>query len=209
MKLADIRRDFKLAELDESSVDDNPFKQFEKWFSEVLNSDITDPTAMSLATVDSEGRPNLRVVLLKEINETGLVFFTNYNSAKGTELRGNNQGCINFYWAELERQVRIQGEITKISAEDSDEYFYSRPIESQIGGIASQQSKVLEDREDLVARINEIKNSGKEIKRPDNWGGYVLIPTYFEFWQGRASRLHDRIAFSLENGTWKIERLNP
>jgi len=209
MKLADIRRDFKLAELSRESVNDNPFKQFEKWFSEVLNSEIIDPTAMSLATVDESGKPNLRVVLLKEINDKGLVFFTNYKSAKGAELEANNHACINFYWAALERQVRIQGEVKKISVEDSDEYFYSRPIESQIGGIASQQSKVLNSREGLEKSIEDIKNSGQEIKRPESWGGYTLEPTYFEFWQGRASRLHDRIAFTKEGGKWKVERLYP
>ena len=209
MKLADIRRDFKLAELDKSSVDENPFKQFENWFSEVLNSEITDPTAMSLATVSGDGKPNLRIVLLKEITEEGLVFFTNYNSAKGTELEENNHACINFYWAALERQVRIQGEIRKVSAEESDNYFYSRPLGSQIGAIASQQSKILNNREELVDKINDIKETGDVVKRPDNWGGYILVPTYFEFWQGRASRLHDRIAFTLEKGSWKIERLNP
>lgn len=209
MNLSDIRKDYKLSELNISNVNKNPFKQFEKWFEEVLQSEIIDPTAMSVATVNKDNKPNLRIVLLKEINDKGLVFFTNYNSAKGQEIESNNNGCINFYWPELERQIRIQGIIKKIAPKVSDDYFYSRPIDSQIGAIASKQSQKLEDRNDLIRKIEEIKSSNNEIKRPDNWGGYILEPNYFEFWQGRPSRLHDRIVYNLKNNDWSINRLNP
>lgn len=196
--------------LQESDLDSNPLKQFEKWFEEVLASGLEEPNAMVLSTVN-EGKPSARIVLLKDL-DSGFKFFTNYGSKKGQEMEENPQVALTFFWKELERQVRIEGLVEKVSADESDEYFKSRPRGSQIGAWVSHQSAAIASREVLEATNAELEArfEGKEIQRPDHWGGYRVIPTYIEFWQGRPSRLHDRLAYTKkEDNSWKIERLSP
>lgn len=196
--------------LQESDLDSNPLKQFEKWFEEVLASGLEEPNAMVLSTVN-EGKPSARIVLLKDI-DSGFKFFTNYGSKKGQEIEENPQVALTFFWKELERQVRIEGVVEKVSAAESDEYFSSRPRGSQIGAWVSHQSAAIASREVLEATNAELEArfEGKEISRPAHWGGYRLIPTYMEFWQGRPSRLHDRLAYiKINRDNWKIERLSP
>ena len=212
-KLPHIRDDYNLGELDESQVHKNPVNQFEKWFEEALMAEITEVNAMTLATVNSENQPTIRVVLLKGIDERGMVFFTNYQSRKGQEIEQNPSAALNFFWKELHRQVRIEGKIEKISHEESETYFKSRDRGSRIGAWASPQSRVIKNREVLEARVEAFKSQfeqEEDIPCPTHWGGYRLVPTYVEFWQGRPSRLHDRIIYQKqENGEWKIERLAP
>ncbi len=208
--LANIRNDYKLQTLSEKDVLKNPIAQVSKWLEEAIHLKIYEPTAVNLATVSSLGRPSSRVVLLKEITEEGFVFFTNYNSRKGKELATNPYAAMNLFWKELERQVQVEGKIQKISTEESDKYYYSRPLGSRIGAIISPQSEVIKDRSELEDKVKEFeKLSEKEIKRPENWGGYILIPDRIEFWQGRTNRLHDRLVFILENKEWKLSRLAP
>jgi pyridoxamine 5'-phosphate oxidase len=209
--ISDIRNDYKLEKLDKNHVSKEPLIQLENWVNEAIDASLYEPTAMTLSTVSELGKPSSRVVLLKGIVNNGLVFFTNYSSRKGKELSQNNLGAINFFWPELERQVRIEGRIEKISEKESDEYFQSRPRGSQLGAIASQQSEIIEDRESLEKRIEELtlQYEGKTILKPAHWGGYKLIPDYLEFWQGRQSRLHDRIIYIQENSNWIIKRLAP
>ena len=210
--IADIRRDYSHKSLSESDVDTNAFKQFEKWWHEAVNSKIDEVNAMTLATASIDALPSARIVLLKEVNEKGFVFFTNYESYKAQQLAENPKACLVFFWKELERQVRITGLIEKISGKQSDEYFQSRPESSRIGAWASPQSRVIEDRQWLDEKFNELVNKmeGTAIPRPPHWGGYIVKPVVIEFWQGRPSRLHDRIQYTLEeNGGWKIERLAP
>ncbi|REA64039.1 pyridoxamine 5'-phosphate oxidase [Dyadobacter luteus] len=209
-KIANIRSDYTLKGLQESDLDTNPLKQFEKWFEEVLASGLEEPNAMVLSTVN-EGKPSARIVLLKDI-DSGFKFFTNYGSKKGQEIEENPQVALTFFWKELERQVRIEGIVEKVSAAESDEYFSSRPRGSQIGAWVSHQSAAIASREVLEATNAELEArfEGKDIPRPAHWGGYRLIPTYMEFWQGRPSRLHDRLAYTKkEENNWKIERLSP
>jgi pyridoxamine 5'-phosphate oxidase len=210
-KLAEIRNEYKYQQLTENNVNHNPFLQLRSWLDEAIASQVYEPTAMSLATVDRNGKPSSRIVLLKELSEKGLIFFTNYESKKGKELFQNPSAAILFFWPELERQVRAEGRVEKISAEESDIYFKSRPVGSRIGANISPQSQVIPSRDLLEEKQLEFvkKYEGKEIPRPAHWGGYVLIPEMFEFWQGRESRLHDRLQFTLMNGGWKIERLAP
>lgn len=211
MKLADIRIDYTLKSLDEKDVNASPIDQFKIWVEEAHQSKVHEWNAMNLSTVRADGRPNSRIVLLKDV-DTGLVFFTNYNSAKGKELENNPFAAITFFWPVLERQVRFMGKVSKITSEESDEYFFSRPFASQIGAWASPQSEVIPDRTfleekeaKLLSEINE-----KTIVRPEHWGGYRLVPEEVEFWQGRSSRLHDRIHYQKEGeASWKIERLAP
>lgn len=211
MKLADIRIDYTLKSLDEKDVNASPIDQFKIWVEEAHQSKVHEWNAMNLSTVRADGRPNSRIVLLKDV-DTGLVFFTNYNSAKGKELENNPFAAITFFWQVLERQVRFMGKVSKITSEESDEYFFSRPFASQIGAWASPQSEVIPDRTfleekeaKLLREINE-----KTIVRPEHWGGYRLVPEEVEFWQGRSSRLHDRIHYQKESdASWKIERLAP
>ena len=210
--IADIRKDYKLQTLSEKDVLTDPFGQFDKWWGEALRADIDEVNAMTLATATADGMPDARIVLLKGFDERGFTFFTNYNSSKGMELLENPRASLVFFWKELERQVRISGLVSLVSGKESDEYFNSRPEGSRIGAWASPQSEVIESREWLEENEKKLYGqfSGASVNRPLHWGGYRVKPTRVEFWQGRPSRLHDRILFSLqENGRWKIERLAP
>lgn len=212
MNIASIRKDYKMLTLDEASVDKLPSKQFEKWWAEVVASQIDEMNAMVLSTVNEKGEPSSRVVLLKGFDSNGLVFFTNYHSAKASDISHNNHVSLLFFWKELERQVRINGTIQKIDEEQSDNYFKSRPEGSKLGAWASPQSEPIPGRELLNKNLQEIteKFEGREVERPPHWGGYVVMPNCIEFWQGRADRLHDRIAYFLqEDGGWEIKRLAP
>jgi len=209
--IAALRENYTKGSLDVSDVSLSPFDQFQKWFDEAVSSELLEPNALLLSTVSTDGKPSARIVLLKGI-DTGFKFYTNYLSRKGTEVAENPNGSITFFWGELERQVRIEGLIEKVSAEDSDDYFQSRPRGSQIGAWVSNQSMVISDREVLEEREKHLieKFGNNPIPRPPHWGGYRLVPTYVEFWQGRPSRLHDRVAYTQEeNGSWRIERLSP
>ncbi|MER3493068.1 MAG: pyridoxamine 5'-phosphate oxidase [Mastigocladus sp. ERB_26_2] len=210
--LADLRKDYTLQDLNETDVAPNPFIQFQKWFDEALTAQLLEPNAMTVATATTDGKPSARMVLLKDFDERGFVFFTNYNSHKGQELAENPQAALVFWWAELERQVRICGRVEKVSENDSDRYFQSRPFNSRLGAWASNQSEVIESRIILEQRLQELKAKYKnqDIPRPPHWGGLRVIPIEIEFWQGRSSRLHDRILYSrLDDGDWKIQRLSP
>lgn len=209
--IAALRENYSKGSLDVQDVHVSPIEQFHKWFHEAIESKLPEPNAMVISTVSNDGKPSARVVLLKGF-DTGFTFFTNHLSRKGTELAENPNACITFFWVELERQVRIEGIIEKVTAEESDAYFQSRPIGSQIGAWVSNQSMVIDNREVLEEREQHLKDKfgDNPIPRPPHWGGYRLIPNYVEFWQGRPSRLHDRIAYTkLEEHTWKIERLSP
>ncbi|HTL81074.1 MAG TPA: pyridoxamine 5'-phosphate oxidase [Bacteroidia bacterium] len=209
--LRKIRTDYSKASLDEGKVADDPFKQFGEWFLEAIDAEVTEVNAMTLATSDEHNRPSARIVLLRDFSAAGFSFFTNYRSEKGHALEVNPNACLNFFWPELQRQVRINGKVKKLSAKESDEYFHSRPQESRIGAWSSPQSEIIPGRkwlEDQVA-ANKIKFNGQEIARPEWWGGYILEPDSVEFWQGRESRLHDRIIFRLSNGNWNKKRLAP
>src|SRR6478735_826158 len=210
--IADIRKDYKLRSLNEEDVAADPFAQFQQWWDQAIESGIDEVNAMTLATASSDGIPSARIVLLKKFSIEGFTFFTNYDSFKGQQLIENPRACLVFFWKELERQIRITGLVEKVQAEESDSYFNSRPESSRIGAWASPQSKIIKSRVWLEEKEEEMKNQfkGKSIKRPEHWGGYRVNPVSIEFWQGRPSRLHDRIQYSLqENGTWTIERLAP
>lgn len=209
-KIANIRCDYTLTGLHESELDANPLKQFNKWFDEVIQSQLSEPNTMLLSTVQA-GRPTGRIVLLKAVDERGFTFFTNYESKKGQEIEANPQVALTFFWKELERQVRIEGKIEKTTVAESDEYFSLRPRGSQIGAWISHQSHVIENREFLEQKQKNYEEQfdGVAVPRPPYWGGYRIVPDYMEFWQGRPSRLHDRLSYTLENGVWKIERLSP
>ena len=210
--IADIRKSYSKKKLSEKKIDNEPLKQFSKWWKQAVASGIDEVNAMTLATASSDGIPSARIVLLKGVEKNGFVFFTNYNSYKGRQLAENPKACAVFFWKELERQVRITGLVEKVSQEESEAYFFSRPEGSQIGAIASPQSQVIESREWLDEHYKQVKKKAKEdkIEKPEHWGGYILKPVIIEFWQGRPSRLHDRIQYTLEdNGKWKIERLAP
>lgn len=209
--LNNIRREYKLNKLSEETVHKSPFIQFENWFNQVMKMGLIEPNAMILATVDKKAKPSVRVVLIKGIGNRGITFFTNYKSRKGQELSQNSSAALLFYWAELERQVRIEGKIRKIPKAESQRYFDTRPVESRIAAWASEQSKKIPDREYLEKRIKEFekKFTGKKIPVPPNWGGFRLVPDYFEFWQGRENRLHDRICYKKVNKNWRIFRLAP
>jgi len=207
MKLHHHRKTYDKAELIESTILSNPIAQFRSWYQDTLDSEILEANAMTLATASNDGKPSARIVLLKEFGENGFVFYTNYSSRKGKEIEENPQVELLFFWDILERQVRIEGRIEKLPKAVSEEYFYSRPIESQTGAIVSQQSTVIPSREFLEQKLADFKK--EEIKMPDSWGGYLIIPFKIEFWQGRPSRLHDRILYTLEQNQWKIERLSP
>ncbi|MBM4157694.1 MAG: pyridoxamine 5'-phosphate oxidase [Ignavibacteria bacterium] len=210
-KISELRRNYKIKELSVSQVELNPFTQFEIWFNEALESRITEPNAFILATADNKCKPSARTLLLKDFNEKGFVFYTNYESRKGKELEENNQGAMLFFWADLERQIRVEGKITKITQEESTEYFKTRPYKSRLGAWASNQSTVIESRFVIVKKFIKflIKFGTKNIPVPPYWGGYRLTPEEFEFWQGRENRLHDRIRYRMEDESWKIERLSP
>jgi pyridoxamine 5'-phosphate oxidase len=209
--IADIRKDYKLRSLSELDVAANPIEQFTLWWNEAIASNIDEVNAMTLATADASGRPSARIVLLKGMSENGFEFFTNYESSKGKEMAANNKVALVFFWKELERQIRIEGTVSKLSEQESDKYFFSRPEESRIGAWSSPQSSVIENRVVLDENVlqTRAKFEGKEITRPPFWGGYIVKPTCIEFWQGRSNRLHDRIAYSFENNAWSIKRLAP
>lgn len=212
MSIADIRKDYRLQSLTEQDALPDAMEQFSKWWDDVLKSDIMEPNAMTLATASADGLPSARIVLLKGFDKKGFTFFTNYNSFKGMQLQENPRACLVFFWKELERQVRVTGVIEKLPAQESDEYFHSRPEGSRLGALASPQSQVIESREWLEMRVASVTNqfAGKEIARPPHWGGYRVQPAIIEFWQGRSSRLHDRLQYTLlDDGTWKLERLAP
>jgi pyridoxamine 5'-phosphate oxidase len=210
--LAQIRKEYRLHSLDEKSIKASPFKQFETWFNEALNANVLEANAMTLATVSTNNRPSARIVLLKGFTDLGFTFYTNYQSSKGKDLLENPYCSLSFFWPELERQVRIEGVSERVSAEDSDVYFNSRPRESRLGAWASPQSTVIASREILEERYKllETKLAGEKlIKRPTQWGGYLVKPFLIEFWQGRPNRLHDRILYTWVDGSWKISRLAP
>ena len=210
--IADLRKEYKMQTLLESDIDSNPFKQFTRWWDDALKSEIDEVNAMTLATADANAIPSARIVLLKDFSEEGFVFYTNYRSLKGKELEKNPNACLVFYWKELERQVRISGQVKKVSTIESDQYFVSRPEGSRIGAWASPQSSVIASREDVETKAAAYHQefTDRNIPRPPHWGGYIVMPSAIEFWQGRPSRLHDRILYTLkENGVWKIERLAP
>lgn len=209
--LQNLRQDYRAAELSEKDIVKNPIAQFEKWFADAVNAEIFEPNAMTLATADKSGRPNARMVLLKGFDDAGFSFYSNYLSQKGKEIKRNPLACLVFFWGELERQVRIEGKIEKLDKETSEAYFQSRPVGSQISAIVSPQSQVINDRDLLEKKVNELTTQyeGKTIPKPAHWGGYIVKPTSIEFWQGRSSRLHDRIKYTFVNNAWKIERLAP
>jgi pyridoxamine 5'-phosphate oxidase len=210
--LENIRKDYRLQSLLEKDVDANPIKQFEIWWHEALQSSIDEPNAMTLATSTSSGKPSARIVLLKAIRNNGFVFFSNYRSHKGKQIDDNPFVALVFFWKELQRQVRIEGEIKKISDQESDEYFSKRPLESRIGAWSSPQSEVIESRDILEKNASDYTNKfdSQNIPRPPHWGGYIVSPMLVEFWQGRPGRLHDRLQYTISETTkWKIERLAP
>ncbi|TAM03831.1 MAG: pyridoxamine 5'-phosphate oxidase [Paraburkholderia sp.] len=210
--LADLRKTYSLGSLDAADVDPDPIRQFQTWLAQALDAKLPEPNTMTVATVDAEGRPSARILLIKGVDERGFVFYTNYESRKGHDLIANPHACLLFYWIELERQVRIDGKVEKTTDAESDEYFHSRPLGSRIGAWASQQSAVIGSRAELEAREREFAAKfGENPPRPPHWGGFRLVPDTVEFWQGRPSRLHDRIRYSRESegAAWRIERLAP
>lgn len=211
-EISSIRQEYLMTSLSETDMDQDPVVQFQHWFEQALHSSIDDVNAMTLSTADMQGIPSSRIVLLKGIQQGQFVFYTNYQSRKGRELESNPQVSLNFYWKELQRQVRIAGPVSKTSAEDSEEYFASRPLESQLGAWASHQSEILDSRAMLEARFEEIKQKYRDlpVPKPPHWGGFAVDPVYIEFWQGRANRLHDRICYQKQAaGQWLRQRLNP
>ena len=210
MDLHNIREDYSKQALSEKECDPHPIPQFEKWLNEAIRSEVNEPTAVNVATLDTNGRPSSRMVLLKEVNPQGFVFFTNYHSRKGRALEANPYAALTFFWPELERQVRIEGRVQKLDEASSDEYFESRPYTSRIGAWASEQSEVIENQAVLVKRAAVVGlKHPLHVPRPPHWGGYLVIPDCVEFWQGRPSRLHDRIRYRLHEGNWIKERLSP
>lgn len=210
--IQNLRQDYRSASLNEEDVNQNPYLQFEKWFSEALNAKVLEPNAMTLATADANGTPHARIVLLKEFTEEGFVFYTNYDSAKGKQIAENPFAALLFFWGDLERQVRIEGVVEKVSEEESIKYFQTRPKGSQLGALASPQSETIPNRKFLEDKLNLLMDEFgiKDIPKPEHWGGYRVIPNKIEFWQGRSNRLHDRLAYVQEKDqSWKFERLAP
>ena len=210
-KLAAMRRDYQMQDLNETDVAADPITQFQRWFEDAVRSEVDEPNGMTLSTVDAAGQPTARVVLLKIIDQRGLAFFTNLDSRKGRHLAANPRAALSFWWAPLGRQVRFEGQIQPVAASEADDYFASRPLGSRIGAWASPQSQVIESRAALEAAEQAFaeKFADGEVPRPPRWGGYRLAPTRAEFWQGRSNRLHDRICYREVDGRWRIERLAP
>lgn len=209
-ELAALRREYSLKQLSRASVSPDPFEQFSIWMNEAINSEILDATAMTVGTVDADRRPSARVVLLKGYGPNGFVFYTNYESRKARDLAANPNAVLHFFWPELERQIIINGHVEKTSHEESETYFASRPIDSKIGAWASNQSSKISSRDALEKRFEEMQTKfGDNVPLPPFWGGFRLVPERFEFWQGRASRLHDRISYESTESGWKIFRLSP
>lgn len=212
ISVADLRKEYTFQGLNEADAEPNPFVQFKIWFEQALNAQLPEPNAMTIATASLDGKPSARLVLLKDYDERGFVFYTNYDSDKGQQLLQNPWGAIAFWWAELERQVRITGRVEQVSAAEADEYFNSRPKSSQLGAWASHQSQVIPNREVLEQRLQQLKEEyeNKAVMRPPHWGGFRVIPNQIEFWQGRPSRLHDRLLYHRdEDGNWLMQRLSP
>lgn len=206
--IRDLRTDYTAASL--SAVLADPVEQFEEWLHEAIDAKLPEPNGMTLSTVNAQGRPSSRVVLLRGFNTEGFVFYTNYLSRKGHDISEHPVACINFWWPVLERQIRIEGRIEKVSPEDSDAYFASRPRDSQLSAASSPQSQVIENKDVLLERISELQAQYPEdMPRPEHWGGYRLVPEYFEFWQGGPARLHDRFVYVLQDGSWTTQRLAP
>jgi len=211
MTIDRLRTDYQLGTLSETDVNPDPVKQFDSWLQVAIDAELPEPHAMTLATSTVEGRPSARIVLLRGYDERGFLFFTNYRSRKGRELLNNPHASLVLFWSPLERQVRIDGTVEKVSAAESDTYFQSRPIKSRLGAIASDQSEVIADREVLEDRLREAteKYDQDNVPRPEHWGGFRIMPTAIEFWQGRRSRLHDRLLYTKTENDWQISRLSP
>jgi len=211
VNISEIRKEYTSRTLNETDTGDEPVQFFQQWLNEAIENNVKEPTAMVISTVSAESRPSSRVVLLKGIENRGFVFFTNYLSRKGQDLATNHAAALLFFWPELERQVRIEGIVSKVSPADSDLYFQSRPIESRVGAIVSRQSSVIPDRATIEHEFNNklLQLQHSVVERPSHWGGYFLMPDRIEFWQGRPGRLHDRLQFLLKSGNWSQERLSP
>jgi pyridoxamine 5'-phosphate oxidase len=211
MSLRDRRVQYETAGLDLADLDPSPFVQWHRWYDQAAEAGVAEPNAMTVSTVDSDGLPDGRVVLARSIDDRGLIFFTNYQSAKGIQIEGHPRAAATFAWLDLHRQVRVRGSVERVSDKESDDYFTDRPRESQIGAWASPQSQVLVDRTDLDARIEDVARrfAGAAVPRPEHWGGYRIVADTFEFWQGRPSRLHDRFRYVLTAQGWTITRLAP
>lgn len=211
MNIADIRKDYMQRSLDLADLSVNPILQFKKWFEEAIQSQVNEPNAMNLATSSPQGKPSNRIVLLKGVDDRGFSFFTNYLSHKGQSLTANPFAALTFFWPELERQIRIEGRVNKLSTEESELYFNSRPRESQLGAWTSEQSRPINSREELENRFNQLQERylNQEIPKPPHWGGFLIEPDLIEFWQGRPSRLHDRFEYRKLNNAWEIQRLQP
>ena len=210
--IADLRQNYTRAGLSEADVNSDPIEQFKTWFEQALDANLIEPNAMTIATATPEGKPTARIVLLKGVSDLGFVFYTNYESQKGQQLIANPYAALVFLWDKLERQVRIEGEVEKLSTEESAEYFHSRPKGSQLGAIASDQSRIIPNREILEQRLSELqeKYADETVPLPEHWGGFRVVPNRIEFWQGRPSRLHDRLVYDLQDdGSWEINRLSP
>jgi pyridoxamine 5'-phosphate oxidase len=210
-KIADLRKNYTQAGLLETDVAADPFQQFQLWFEQAVAANLLEPNAMTIATVTAEGKPSARIVLLKGFDEHGFVFYTNYDSQKGVELQHCPYAALVFLWGDLERQVRIEGKVELVEIEEATAYFHSRPASSQLGAWASDQSTVIANRSILETRLQQLETEyiEREIPKPAHWGGFRVVPTEIEFWQGRPSRLHDRLRYQLVDGVWKIDRLAP
>lgn len=209
--ISTVRRDFADKPFSEDMASDDPFKQYAIWFQEAIDSQILDPYAACLSTATKDGIVSSRMLYIRGVNEDGFIFYTNYNSSKGQEIDQNSHGALNVFWGELERQIRIEGKINKVSSATSDQYFNARPRASQLGAWASHQSEILKDRDELINRLTsyEQKFSNMPVPRPPHWGGFCLVPMKVEFWQGRPSRLHDRIVYNRKESIWVKNRLSP
>lgn len=204
------RRDYDKGGISRHDLNPNPFQQMAQWMDAAKQANSLDATAMTLATVDETGQPSARVVLLKHFNDQGFCWYTNYASRKGQQLEKNPKAALSFYWRELSRQVQIEGTVKKLSAAEADEYFHSRPLDSQISAAVSHQSQPVDSRQTMEQKAEQLKAQYKnQVPRPETWGGYLLVPHYFEFWQGRPNRLHDRFVYLLQDGVWEIQRLQP